>query len=557
MPVFGAFLAYFVVASSNHAGETSTINFLHINDHHSHIDPSLSTLVLDGREYVLETGGFPRVVAQFDKLATELENVVKLHAGDAITGSIYYSMFKGEADARFMNLVCFDVFALGNHEFDDGDDGLARFIEQLNGADSKCNTSIVAANVRPAPGTPLADSRLAALRPYVVIDMDGERVGIIGIDVAGKTRNSSSPLPTTLFLDEHETAQNYIDQLLSAGVNKIVLLTHVQHLTDLKMAGSLRGVDVIVGGDSHTLLGESFADIGLQPTGPYPVVTTNADGDRVCVAQAWQYSQLVGHLSVTFDQAGRVIECGGAPYLLLGSQFEKVGEDGEKLPLEDEELDELKHWLEAKPELSIIDSAPRAEALRQEYLARIGPTKTRSIGVAERNLCLERIPGQGRSALCDCVENARHGGDVQQLVAHAFLQRSFEAEIAIQNAGGVRIDLAKGDITYGDVYELLPFSNTLVNLAMNGREIESALEEAMSYILDQQGSTGAYPYAAGLRWRMDLAAPQYKRLSQIEFKGKSADTWEPLDPDRTYTVVTNGFLAGGRDEKASCGALRR
>ncbi|MBT8240542.1 MAG: metallophosphoesterase, partial [Acidimicrobiia bacterium] len=122
------------------------LNILHINDHHSHLEVDGIGLDLVGGETDVDFGGFARVVTKFkeleDQLETEGDNVVKIHAGDAITGTLFYSLFKGEPDAALMNEICFDAFALGNHEFDDGDTGLADFLDFLS-ADPDCQTPVL------------------------------------------------------------------------------------------------------------------------------------------------------------------------------------------------------------------------------------------------------------------------------------------------------------------------------------------------------------------------------------------------------------------------------
>ena len=82
---------------------------------------------------------------------------------------------------------------------------------------------------------------------------------------------------------------------------------------------------------------------------------------------------------------------------------------------------------------------------------------------------------------------------------------------------------------------------------MTGAEIKTVLEEALDYALQPDGSTGAYPYAAGLRWHIDATRGLGQRLSKMEFKGRDDTTWTPLDMNRTYRLVTNNYVAGGRD----------
>ena len=494
----------------------------------------------------MQFGGFPSVVSKIDELAANASGeVVKVHAGDAITGTLFFSLFGGEADAALMNEACFDVFALGNHEFDSSDQGLADFLGHLNGSDS-CQTSTLGANVIPAPGTPLAPNGDKIFDDNVIIEYEGgERVGYVGINIAGKTQNSSSPLDTTEFLDEIETAQAQIDLLSAAGINKIVLVTHIQLANDLDLASQVSGVDVIVGGDSHSLLG-NFGDLGLNTSGEYPQRVTDADGNPVCVVQAWQFSWVVGELNVSFDEDGVVSSCEGTPHLLLADSFQREpSEDADREELTGEARDEVIAFVEATPELSIVTPDADAAAVLDQFSGQVEVLQQQVIGEATEDLCLERIPGQGRSQICDVADTAVNGGDIQQLVTDAFLARSFEADIAIQNSGGIRIDIPEGDITIADVFELLPFANTIVNLEMTGEEVAAVLEEAVAFSIDPDGSTGAYPYGAGIRWDVDLNAADGERLSNIEVLIDGE--FVALDPAATFTVATNSFTAGGGD----------
>lgn len=133
-------------------GRPLALTILHINDHHSHLDATSSTLqlkVADGsrKAVSVSAGGFPRVKSAIDELAAKSPHVLKLHAGDALTGTLYFNRAGavGEPDAAMMNTVCFDAFALGNHEFDKGDSGLKGFIDQLHAG--SCKTPVLSANV--------------------------------------------------------------------------------------------------------------------------------------------------------------------------------------------------------------------------------------------------------------------------------------------------------------------------------------------------------------------------------------------------------------------------
>ncbi|MFT6422738.1 MAG: 5'-nucleotidase, partial [Thalassolituus sp.] len=164
-----------------------SLTILHMNDHHSHLDADdfgfdVSALGMETTvegaeggmgaavsEVDVTYGGFPMMVSLFNQLSMQSDNVVKLHSGDAITGTLYYSLFKGRADADMMNQICFDAFALGNHEFDDGDTGLANFLDSLNS--SACVTPTLAANVTPAPESAIAEGYI---QPYTIVEREGQ-----------------------------------------------------------------------------------------------------------------------------------------------------------------------------------------------------------------------------------------------------------------------------------------------------------------------------------------------------------------------------------------------
>ncbi|WP_221076151.1 NAD nucleotidase [Agarivorans aestuarii] len=524
-----------------------SINVLHINDHHSHLQADSGIdLNLAGEATRVSVGGFPKVVAKINELAASKDNVLKLHAGDAITGDLYYTLFKGEADAALMNEVCFDAFALGNHEFDGGDAGLKTFLEFLYSP--TCQTQVLAANVEPEVGvSPLAPTtRWDYFQPYMIKSFGDAKVGIIGIDIATKTKNSSSPDATTQFHDETSTAQMYIDELKEKGVNNIILLTHYQYKNDLELAAKLTDVDVIIGGDSHTLLGD-FEELGLNSAGDYPTMVSNLDGDPVCVAQAWQYSAVVGDLAVTFDGNGKLESCAGTPHLLLADSFMRKDTNGDRVELTGATRTAVTDAVAANPNLSIVTADANATDLLAVYAEEVDVLKQSVVGDVAQNLCFERIPGQGRSTLCDVSATSANGSDISNLVAQAFLEQAIRGDVAIQNAGGVRNDVPQGDYTIGDAYTLLPFANTLVYLEMTGAEIKTVLNEAVDYSLDPEGSTGAYPYAAGLRYKVDMSQATGSRLYDVEVKAKGTTDWIALADSDSFTVVTNNYIAGGRD----------
>lgn len=531
-------------AGSVYAGD---LTILHINDHHSHLKPDgRMSLKLDGKSTRVRSGGMPAVVAKMKELQGLNQNVIKLHAGDAVSGSLFFTLFKGEADAALMNEVCFDAFALGNHEFNEGDAGLAKFLDFLKAGD--CSTPVLAANIKPEVGVSALTPKSATdyIQPYTVMQMDGMKIGVIGIDIVRKTKLSSSPDETTVFLDEAKTAQKMVDELKASGVNHIILLTHYGYENELELAASIDGADVIIGGDSHTLLG-NFDDLGLNAAGPYPTVVKGVGGKSVCVATAWQYSQIVGELNISFNDAGDVQSCKGIPHVMLADSFKRKNADGDRVEIEGAARDAVYAQIKADPKLSIVEEDVDAAALLDSFNVKVEEMRSVKVGNVTENLCLSRIPGDKRSKICAPEDTAGKGSDISMLVAHAFREMAKASDIAIQNGGGVRTDIARGDLTMGDAYKLLPFANTLVEMDMTGAEIKAVLEEALDYALQPDGSTGAYPYAAGLRWHVDASKPAGERLSRMEYKGRNDNLWSAFDMNKSYRLVTNNYIAAGRD----------
>jgi 5'-nucleotidase/UDP-sugar diphosphatase len=517
--IVAAALTLLSCAPTSNAPQSFELVVAHVNDHHSHLLPMQRTTVTVGGETLqVETGGFARVVSQINDIRSRHDNVLALHAGDAVTGTLYYTLFQGAADAALMNQVCFDAFALGNHEFDNGDAGLKTFLDYLSFSD--CNTAVLGANVEPEIGvSPLTPkSRWDSFKPYTIFSLNGEQVGLIGLDIAIKTKQSSMPDATTQFTDEYTTALYYINELQRLGVGKIGLLTHIQYKNDLVLAQRLPAVDFIIGGDSHSLMGD-YAVHGLPSVGPYPMQTTNADGDLVCVAHAWQYSQVVGELKVSFT-GDRVQTCGGQPHLLVATDAPEV--------------------LTNLPQFTAVMPDPASVELLEQYQAQLDELTNQVIANVEQRICMRR---SGISNNPDCGEGRQ--SDAHRLVAEAFLTSAPQADFALQNGGGVRSEIAAGPISVGDVYRLLPFTNTLVEVQITGAELKIVLEQALSYARSESGSDGAYPHGAGIQFDIDMTAADGERVSELMLV--TADGLQAIVPEQTYTMVTNSFLASGAD----------
>lgn len=534
------------------------LNILHINDHHSHLDEENIKFKADVgaglEEFTVKSGGFARVAALINQLTLEKKNVLKIHAGDAVTGDLYYNLTDGKADAEAMNTVCFDTFTPGNHEFDSKDAGLKTFIDFLDQGSCPEKTKILTANIEFGSSSPLYQSK--RIQKSQVFEKEGVKFAIIGLTVAKKTKNSSQPNADTVLTDEIETAQKEIDRYKAQGINNIILQTHVGYDLDQQLAKSLTGVDVIIGGDSHTLLGpESLKKYAMTPEGAYPTQLRNKQGQLVCIAQAWQYSYIVGDLNVKFDRNGNVESCSGTPHVLIGHDFNRSGKDAKAVTDPEKQIIFNQFNTDQVP-FKMVTPLQKTLDILKSYQEQKKSFAQTIIGQATDNLCSRRVPGiqrdVNRSTLGDaCNKNThvdQHGGDIQQIVAEAFLQQGktfFAADISFQNGGGVREDVALGDVNVGKIYNVLPFKNTLLRLDMKGTEIKATLEDAIDGVI-AQNNTGSYPYTGGLRWKVDFTKDKGQRVTDIELRN-TLGLYSTLDLNKRYKVITIDFLANGGD----------
>ena len=251
------------------------------------------------------------------------------------------------------------------------------------------------------------------------MQLDRMKIGVVGVDIVRKTTLYSSPNESTVFLDEVETAQRMVDELRASGINHIVLLTHYGYGNELELAASIDGADVIIGGDSHTLLGD-FGDLGLNASGPYPTIVSGVGGKSFCVATDWQYSQTVGELKISFIDAGEMQSCKGIPHVMLADSFKRNNADGDLVEIKGAARDAGYAQIKADPKLSIVEEDADAAALLESFNVKVEETRSVKVGNVTENLCLPRIADDERSKICAPEDTARKGLDISMLVAHAF-----------------------------------------------------------------------------------------------------------------------------------------
>ena len=456
----GLFSASVLALTAGTALADFELNILHINDLHSRIEAinkSDSTCSAQDAEKNECFGGIARVKAAIDARRAELagKNVLTLDAGDQFQGSLFYTTYKSAPIADFMNGIGFDAMAIGNHEFDDGPEELAKFIDALN-------FPIISGNTLAGLNTPIADK----FKPYIIKEFGEEKVAVVSV-LATDTDETSSPGDSILFADEIGYLKEAVKEIEAEGIDKIVLLSHVGYVKDQEIAAAVDGIDVIVGGHSHTLL----SNMDEKAAGPYPTMVKNPAGQDVPIVQAYAYSKYLGDLTVVFDDAGVVKTATGEPKLL---------------------------------DASVTPDAAFAAKV-EELAGPIEDLKQKEIGATSEAV-------DGSREVCRATECT-----MGNLVADAMVDRLKDQgiTIAIQNGGGLRASIDAGTVTMGEVLTVLPFQNTLASFQLKGSDIVAALENGVSQV---EEAAGRFPQVSGLKYTADLNKPAGSRISGVEVK---------------------------------------
>ncbi|XP_074847051.1 5'-nucleotidase isoform X2 [Carettochelys insculpta] len=492
-----------------HAAQAAfQLTLLHTNDVHARVeqtsrDSGKCRSSADGRAPDCY-GGVARRHAAVREIRATHPHVLLLDAGDQYQGTVWFSYFKGREVARFMNLLGYDAMALGNHEFDNGLDGL------LDPLLKNVNFSILSANIRAHKSV---ESRIAGyIQPYKILHVGSEKIGIVGYTTA-ETSYLSNPGKDIYFVDEVEALQPQVDKLTTLGVNKIIALGHSGFLVDRKIAEKVRGVDVVIGGHTNTFLYTGPQPSSEQPAGDYPFLVKSDDGKQVPVVQAYAFGKYLGYLNVTFDDQGNVIRTSGNPILLNSS-----------IPEDTDLKKEVDKWRLQLNNFSVSE---------------IGKTLVYLNGTNQACRFQECNLG---NLICDAMiyNNLRYRDE----------NSWNHVSMCILNGGGIRSPIDErnnnGTITMEDLLAVLPFGSTADLIELKG----STLKEAFEHSVHRHGlGTGELLQVGGIHVVYDLSRPPGSRVVSIEVLCTACrvPAYVPLQMDETYKVILPSFLQQGGD----------
>ena len=262
--------------------KTKRITILHTNDTHSHIDPFPS----DHSKYP-NMGGAARRASYINKVREENPNTLLFDAGDMFQGTPYFNYYGGELEFKIMNILKYDAATLGNHEFDNGLEGLAAQVPIAE-------FDIINANYD------FSKTIMNGLtKPYKVYEKDGIKVGVFGLGVKLDGLVNKREYGETIYLDPIETA-NRMTKILKEDekCDLVICLSHLGYaydkninpdmIGDLDLAAQTQGIDLIIGGHTHTFLDK-------------PTLVKNAIGEDVIVNQAGCFGLRMGQIDFIFE----------------------------------------------------------------------------------------------------------------------------------------------------------------------------------------------------------------------------------------------------------------
>lgn len=304
----------------------------------------------------------------------------------------------------------------------------------------------------------------------------------------------------TTFLDPIEEIMKSVYEIRNTTeIRRIVVLSHLGYDVDQELAEQSEGISLIIGGHSHTLLGDME-----DAEGDYPTIVEDSTGEEVFIVTAYRWGEYLGYIDLTFDTDGRALAYHGAPIHMTNETAQ------------DEDLQEtVDGWRGPFEEFAAEVVGETSSLLDQE--------------TCQDGDCL--LGEVMTDAMLEYRVNSTEGTDAPA------------PDLALINAGGIRASINVGDITRGEVLTSFPFGNAIVELMFTGEELWDILEGCVSGVNQESGAevSSWFQVSAGtvIEYNPDNEAGSV--LVSVEIDG------EELDLERDYRVVTLDFLAGGGD----------
>lgn len=374
---------------------------VHTNDTHSQIDPNDKGL-----------GGIARRQVVVDSIRAVNPNTLLIDAGDAVQGTLFFTLYGGEVEMKMMNELGYDLAVLGNHDFDNGMKALEKNLE-------KSHTQWITTNYD------LSDSNIERFfKPYVIKEIGGKKVAFIGLNLIPKGMISEGNYDGVKYMDAIKAANATAWHLKhNEKVDMVVAVTHLGYdgvtPSDRQVAAASEDIDIILGGHSHTTIKPGSGDEWVM----------NADGRPVLVAQAGKGAQVVDEIVIDLDSVG-----------VKAPEYRQISIDSR---------------LDGRTDA-------RFDSILAPYRAGIDGLMKEKIGRTVVAL------SNDEPALLNFISDV--------VLAEGKKLVKGNVDMAITNSGSLRRSLPKGDITRGEIIMMQPFNNRIVVEEISGADLKDALD---------------------------------------------------------------------------------
>lgn len=393
-----------------------SLTIIHTNDLHSHFLPVNSHLQ-DCQNESDCFGGFAKLSTFIAKERKQDPNLLLLDAGDRFSGTYFYTLDKEKDLIPVFQKLKYDVFTLGNHEFDNELSILESFLQNVQ-------TPAMCANIVFPDKSPLKN----IVHPSIILEKNGLKIGVIGALTENITHSAmyGDSVQLKPLID---SIQKEIQLQKNQGIHFHILLSHLGLDKDKEMAKNIPELDLIVGGHTHNLLSST-----AQADGPYPIIITHSGHNKTYIVTAGALNRFIGKLRLKINNKGQITTAKGDTYPLDQS----IEEDSE-----------IKKYVQEKEtELS---------GLLNQHLGRLSESILMTKG---KDYCGEICP-------------------IADFITKAILKAFPKTDIALINAGSVRSGLSKGPVQLKNLLQVLPFDGTLVSCQIKGKDLMNYIEQGL------------------------------------------------------------------------------
>lgn len=404
IPIFAACVAALAFSSM----QAEKLVLLHTNDTHSQIDPNENDL-----------GGILRRKALVDSVKNANPNVLLIDAGDAVQGTLYFTLYGGEVEMKAMNALGYDLAILGNHDFDNGINALADNLRHSNAEWITSNYDIAGSALE------------GLLMPYSIKEIDGKRVAFMGINLNPEGMISARNYPGVVYNDVIKSANATAWCLRHHQLaDLIVAITHIGYddpslPDDVELARNSENIDIIIGGHSHTTVNPADGSLAYM--------IPNLNGKEVLVAQTGSRGVNVGEIVIDLDTTGSDLD---VDYKLIpvDSRF-------------DNRLD------------------PATAQILAPYKSRVDSLFSLKVAKSKVPLTKQRL--------------ANLFGDLVMQRGQQLAGKGTHVDLGLINNGGIRNTMPQGDISEAHVMMTLPFDNRIRVIRISGSDLEKSLNKML------------------------------------------------------------------------------